>query len=87
MIEGKTLSGFAYSIPDEAIDDYELLEALTAVDKGDSGEIITVVDKLLGMDQKKALFEHIRKDGRVSAKKVVGVITEILNNCNQGKNS
>lgn len=87
MIKGTTESGFEYEIEAEALDDYELLESLTAIDRGEAQEIFSVVDRLLGKEQKERLMKFLRKNGRVSAKAVIAAITEILNSCREGKNS
>lgn len=88
MIEGKTTSGFAYKLPDDAFDDYELLEALRKLDKGENGYIVEVVDMLLGEEQKEALKEHARKEnGKVSASKLLEVVLEIFQKEKDGKNS
>lgn len=86
MVTGTTTNGFSYQIPDDALDDYELLEALTSVDNGNSTDIFVVVNLLLGKDQLEDLKKHLRKNGRVSAKAVIATVTEILQNCRQGKN-
>lgn len=80
MIEGITKNGFKYSISDEALDDMELLDALTELDEGKTTAYKQAISSLLGEDQRKALYEHVRnKDtGRVSAKKVFEAFAEIL---------
>ncbi len=66
-MEGKTKSGFEYNIPEEAMDDMELLECLQQMD--DEGKYWAVgkcLDILFGKDQKKAYYDFLRaKDGRV----------------------
>lgn len=86
-MKGKTESGFAYELPDDAMDNYELLEALTDIEKGDARKIVDAVGLLLGEEQKKALKEHLReKDGRVSTRAMWQEVTDILKGAN-GKNS
>lgn len=88
MIKGTTTSGFEYKIEEEALDDYELLEDLAALDGGNVGKVFSVADRFLGKQQHTALKEHIRgKKGRVSASKMMKEITEIMNSNNDGKNS
>ena len=73
MTMGKTESGFEYSLDPEALDDYELLEELCAIDNGDTSRI-TVAN-----EQMKKLKEHLRNEkGRVPATKMVEEITQIF---------
>jgi hypothetical protein len=86
MIRGTTGSGFKYEIEDSALDDYELLEVLTEIDNGESGNIPRMVELLLGKEQKDSLKKHCKKDGRVSTKQMMQEITEILTSNGAGKN-
>lgn len=80
MIEGKTNSGFSYAIDDDVMDDMELLEGFISLDNGDMTSLPKCIIALLGKEQKEALYDHCRseKTGRVSAKKVIAEIREIL---------
>lgn len=76
---GTTESGFQYSIDQEAMDNYELLEDLCEVDNGNAGKITTAARRLLGDDQLKALKEHLRNEkGRVPASKMIKEISQIF---------
>ncbi len=86
MIRGTTESGFEYEICDEALDDYELLEVLAEIDAGHSGQIPLMVKLLLGEEQTKALKEHCKRNGRVTASKMLIEVTEILSSNKAGKN-
>lgn len=80
-MEGKTKSGFQYKIAASAADDMELLENLVAIDKGDITKVPAAIDAILGEEQKKALYDHLRgEDGRVSVTKVIQELTEIFQN-------
>lgn len=85
MIEGRTKSGFQYSINDDALDDMELIDALADMDDGEVTSYRYALKSLLGEDQRKALYEHIRskKTGRVSAKAVFTAFVEILNDAKE----
>ena len=66
MVKGKTTSGFEYEIPDEAMNDMELLDILASVSEGEIQNMTKAADKLLGKDQRLKLYDHIRtEDGRV----------------------
>ena len=80
MAERKTSSGFAYVIDEDVNDDMELLEGFIALDSGDMTSLPQCITSLLGAEQKKALYDHCRseKTGRVSSKKVIAEVGEII---------
>lgn len=81
MIKETLKNGFEVEIPDENLDDYELLEDLAALDEGEenTGKIVSAYKRLLGAEQYKALKEHIRGDGgRVSATAMLETLQEIF---------
>ena len=80
MIKGTTSSGFEYSIKNDALDDMELLDALVEMDEGSATSYRYAIKALLGEEQRKALYEHVRnkKTGRVSAKAVFKEFAEVL---------
>lgn len=79
MLKGKTKSGFSFEIDDKALDDMELLEDLVAVDN-DLSKLPELLNKFLGVEQKKKLYDHVRtKKGNVPIKKVADLFMEILN--------
>lgn len=87
-MKGKTTSGFEYELDESALDDYELLEELCELDEGDTSKIISVLNRLLGNEQKERLKEHLRmENGRVPASKMMLEMGEILNSVKEGKNS
>lgn len=78
-MKGKTSTGFKYEIPDEALDDMEVLDALIDLDVGEPSGIKRAMVGLIGEDGKKALYEHCRQEnGRVSAQLVISELKEIL---------
>lgn len=76
MIEIKTKTGFVCQLPADAVNDMELVE-LMAADMPEAFRIAKVAAHLLG-DQKKALYDHVRKDGRVHVDAVEKEIRDIL---------
>ena len=83
-MKGKTSSGFEYELDEAALDDYELLEDLCEMDEGDMTKTISVLNRLLGTEQK----ERLRmENGRVPASKMMNEIGEIFRNVKEGKNS
>lgn len=82
----KTPSGFSCKISEDVRDDMELLDDLTAVDRGDLSHMPDVIRRLLGDKGKAALYEFCRlKSGRVSSKKVMTEIKSIFDEIGKGK--
>ena len=78
MLKGTTESGFSYEIPDEALNDYELFELISEVD-GNPLLLPKLVNKLLGVEQKNNLLNHVRmEDGRAPLDKISQEVTEIF---------
>ena len=79
---GTTSTGFQYEITDEAMNDAELLDALIEADEGNATSMMKAMSKLLGAEQKKRLYEHLRnKSGRVpltGERSLVSEISEIM---------
>lgn len=87
-IKGKTSDGFEFSYPAENADDMELLELIEDLDGGNLYPMPKVFERLLGKEQKKELYDFYRAlDGRVSIKRMLGVMEEIFNGSNKTKNS
>jgi len=87
MISGKTKSGFKYSVSEERLNNYELLEAIGELEENPL-VLTKVVDLLLGKEQKKELKDHLRtKDGLVPTEKLSEEITEIFQSQSETKNS
>lgn len=88
MIKGITKSGFSYELDENKLDDMELLDAIAEVDSNPLN-ISKVLKTILGEDQRKALYDHLRDDtGRVSVKTVTEAIADIFSSSgSDGKNS
>lgn len=88
MMKGKTSTGFEFSLEDEAMDDYELLEVVSKIDTGDYTLVPSMIEMLLGKEQKEKLKDHIRnKNGKVSVKNMMEEVMEIFKESTPGKNS
>ena len=86
MVNGKLKNGFAFQLDENVLDNMELVEAIAEAEENPVG-LVNVVRMILGDDQKKRLYEHLRtEDGRVPVGAVNDSITEILNSTHQGKN-
>lgn len=87
MITGKTDRGFEFEIDEETLDDYELLEVICEVDKGNASFIPDAARMLLGDEQLKRLKESARNEkGKISTTIMVGEIKQILTSNSKGKN-
>lgn len=87
MKTGKTSTGFEFKIEDDVLDDYELLEVISEVDRGDYGKVTEMVEMLLGTEQKEKLKEHVRNEnGKVSAAKIMDEVKDIFEASNEIKN-
>ena len=88
MITAKTESGFSIELEESALDNMEVLDALSDLDEGNPLAMSRLVVKLLGKDGKKRLYDHLRtEDGRVPASAVESAIMELFQSINDGKNS
>ncbi|MGO5338053.1 hypothetical protein ACTQZS_14850 [Bilifractor sp. LCP19S3_H10] len=83
---GTTKSGFEFSIVESVLDDMELVDLLAEAD--DNFLLFPkILEKLLGKDQKKKFYDHIKKEhGRVPIEEATKELQEIFNLCN-AKNS
>ena len=79
MITGTTSSGFDYSISDEAANDMELFDLFAEADQNPL-VLPPLINRLLGPEQKKRLYDHLRDErGIVPIDKVGDELIEMLN--------
>ena len=88
MVKGTTKNGFRFCVDENSMNDMELVDVLADPDMDDAFRMSHVVRKLLPGDQRKALYDHLRVDGRVPVDAVVAAVEEIFAAMgNNGKNS
>lgn len=89
MKKGKTKSGFEFQIEDSNLDNMELLDALAEIDGGNVAALPRASALLLGNEQKKSLYNHLRSEkGNVPMESFMDEITEIMKIIGEdGKNS
>lgn len=88
MIDGVTKSGFKFSVDKNCMNDMELVDVLADTSMDDAFRMSHVIKKLLPMDQRAALYDHVRVDGRVPVDAVVAAVEDIFAAIgNDGKNS
>ena len=79
--------GLTLKIDENVMDDMELLDLLAQLDDGNGYAIPRVVEHMLGKEQKKALYDSLRVNGRVPVTKVVEIMKELLEKLGEtGKN-
>lgn len=80
MIAGTTKSGFEYKIEDANLDNMELVDAIAEAD-GNPIAVSKIVLLLLGAEQRKALYDHLRaENGTVPVGAVKDAILDIFQN-------
>ena len=87
-VTGKLENGFEYEIDDAVLDDMEMVDALSEAQSTNPLALSTVVEKLLGSEQKKALYDSVRnKDGRAPIEDVTQAVVDIFEGIgDEGKN-
>lgn len=88
MKKGQLSNGFNYEIDETKMDDMEFLDALAEARDEDPVSVSTVIKKLLGKEQRKAFYDHIREeDGRVPIQKTMDALNEMFDQMgDEGKN-
>lgn len=91
MLEGKTKSGFKYSIDERRLRDYRVVKSISDIDSEDATTqikgMIELSSWLMGDDMGR-LEEHVRKknDGFADVQTIYAEIFEIINSQNKLKN-
>lgn len=83
----KTSTGFVYSINENVLNNFELLDLFAEVDENPL-LLPKVLTMLLGKEGKQALYDHVRlEDGTVPADKISNELLEIMSGSPETKNS
>ena len=87
-MKAKLKDGFNVEINENCLNDWEFLTLLRKIDKGDTGLIVDIAEKLLGGEKEvDKLAKHLEVDGVTPADKMVDALTEIMESANELKNS
>lgn len=87
MFVGKTSNGFEFEIDEDVFDDMEVIDYMADIEDERATSVTRLLRKVLGEDQKKRMYEHIKVGGRVSPETINEMITEIFNALGEkGKN-
>lgn len=88
MIAVKTESGFTMELDEATLDNQELLDAFADLSSGNTLAMSQIVTQLLGKENKKRLYDHLRTpDGRVPITAVEKEVGELMRSIGAGKNS
>ncbi len=78
MVRGTLKSGFQFEIDAEALDDMEFVEVLADAEKNGLA-FPKLCTMMLGEEQKKRLYDHLRNEkGKVPVKAVQDAIIEMM---------
>ena len=85
----KTSKEHEYEISDDALDDYEFLELMLALDKGESADLPAAFTMLLGKEGEKRAKDYVRGDnGRDGFRAMAEELNDIIISAGSaGKNS
>ena len=87
MKQVKLKDGFALHVRDNVMDDMELLDDLVELDGGNGYAISKVLNRILDKDEKKKLYDHLRRDGVTPVTAVTAAMKEIFDSLGEtGKN-
>lgn len=82
----KTSTGFVYSIDENVLNNFELLDLFSEVDENPL-LLPKLLKMLLGEETKKALYDHVRlEDGTVPADAISKELVEIISGKPEVKN-
>lgn len=88
MINGKTKTGFQFSVDENCMNDMELVDILADDSVDEAFRMSSLLKKLLPGEQRKALYDHVRVNGRVPVDAVIAEVEDIFASMgNPGKNS
>ena len=87
MTSIKTSSGFSCDVDESAMNDMELLEDLAAIDRGDISVLPGALSRIVGSENKRKLYDHVRINGRVPIDSVSQEIGEIITQLGSKKKS
>ena len=77
-MKGTLKSGFEFEVADDVCDNMELLDAVVDADENPLA-VSKIVKLLLGEDQRRALYDHLRDEsGRVPVLSVSNAVAEIF---------
>ncbi|MBE6120078.1 MAG: hypothetical protein E7189_06540 [Erysipelotrichaceae bacterium] len=86
-MKGTLKNGFEFDIPDNRLDNMELVDALSEVEDNNPLAITKVANLMLGKEQKKKLYDYLRTGkGNVPIQEATQSLIEIMSFKKEGKN-
>lgn len=86
MVKGTTKSGFAFEIPKEKFNKWQMLKNLRKIDKGELELVVDVAEDLLDENLEK-LENHIAElEGDVTIESMVSELQDIMASSKESKN-
>ena len=84
----KLKDGFEVSVSEDGLNDWKFLTMLRKIDKGDTGLIVDIAERLLGGEEEvDKLAKHLEVDGITPADSMIAAITELMEAVGELKNS
>lgn len=74
----KLNGGLTLEVKDNVLDNMELLDDLVDFDNGNGYAISRILARILEPEEKKKLYEHLRKDGVTSISDVTQALKELF---------
>ena len=88
MIDGVTKTGFHFSVDENSMNDMELVDIMADESVPEAFRVSHILRKMLPSDQRSALYDHVRVNGRVPVESVLKEVDDIFSAMgNPGKNS
>ena len=82
----ETRSGFVCEIDEAVVNDMEVLDLIVEIENGNVMKYPPLLQKLLGDDLKRRLYDHVRFDGRVPYQAIDAEVSDIFSGLGGGKN-
>lgn len=84
----KLKDGFEVSVSEDVFNDWSFLTMLRKIDKGDTGLIVDIAERILGGEEEvDKLAKHFEVNGITPADSMISAITEIIESVGELKNS
>lgn len=80
--------GFEVSVSEDCLNDWKFLTMLRKIDKGDTGLIVDIAERILGGEKEvEKLAKHLEVDGVTPADAMIAAIADIIEAIGKLKNS
>ena len=84
----KLKDGFEVSVNDNCLNDWNFLTMLRKIDKGDTGLIVDIAERILGGEEEvEKLAKHLEVDGITPADAMIAAVAELIEAVSELKNS